>query len=196
MFKAANSCFAPLLRNFTAISKTYLTCRHQIIYREGSTPIWTEGPYISFTVPGRPYTLSLQNLKPKTLYLFRLRSWYIGDPSTPFLYPPGGETWGFETKADKPSAPGKPIARGIGKNLYEVEWTVADENGGKIELYSLETKSTYQTAISSGNESGTTISGEKHVVKREIKSGAPIGIKREWVIVYNGTGTYITTIFI
>jgi hypothetical protein len=98
--------------------------RHQFVYREeGSGDLLKETPLVTFTIPGRPYPFTLKNLKPKTLYVLRIRAWYVGDPSgAPFLYPPVGQQGlHFYTKADKPSPPLEaPFARGIGKALYEV----------------------------------------------------------------------------
>ena len=55
----------------------------------------------------------------------------------PYIWPKEGQ-FNMETRADKPGPPGVPIARGIGKALFEVTWDKAEENGAAVDSYSLE----------------------------------------------------------
>src|SRR5271163_2644517 len=98
------------------------------MYREGWSSLWNFTELIDFTIPGRLYTFQLSSLKPNTLYGLRIRTWYKGDPKKDFVWP-FEDQFNFHTLADKPGKPIRPIARGIGKALYEVSWEKADENG-------------------------------------------------------------------
>ncbi|ODM95791.1 Proto-oncogene tyrosine-protein kinase ROS [Orchesella cincta] len=119
--------------------------RHQIMYRDGWSAQWNFTELVDFTIPQRVYKINITNLKPKTLYGFRIQTWYIGDPKATFIWPSEGQ-FNFETLADKPGKPGKPIPRGIGNAIYEITWEKAEENGAEIEMYSLECKIEFDTS--------------------------------------------------
>ncbi|XP_045468365.1 proto-oncogene tyrosine-protein kinase ROS isoform X2 [Harmonia axyridis] len=78
----------------------------------------------------------VQNLKPKSLYRFRLSLIYE-KYKTEFLWPLDSK-YTFETLGDRPSPPGIPIIQYLNPNEYKVWWEAAKENGAPIELYRLE----------------------------------------------------------
>lgn len=66
---------------------------------------WNYTEIEEFTIPGHPYNITITNLKPKTLYGFRLKTWYVGDPLHSYDWPTESQ-FNVETLADKPSSPG------------------------------------------------------------------------------------------
>jgi hypothetical protein len=181
------------------------------MYRDGWSSQWNFTEKIDFTVPGRSYRFTIHSLKPKTLYGFRIKSWYRGDPATAYMWPLEGQ-FDFETLADKPGKPSQPIARGIGKTKYEVSWDKADENGASIEMYSLEYRmeSVSQEAdhaALAGNNSSVAVNSSRIATRQKRglngeskaeefaekliateKNVARRILQPIWVLAYNGTG--------
>lgn len=78
---------------------------------------------------------SAVNLRPKTVYKF----WLELDFENRLKYIwPQNEIIFFETKANRPNAPGKPVISFLQTNVYKISWTKADHNGAPILEYNLE----------------------------------------------------------
>lgn len=80
--------------------------------------------------------LTVINLHPKTRYVFWLSFWFE-NRHEPYVWPQE-ERFVFETYADRPNAPGKPIIAHVKSDVYQVKWKAAEGNGAPIEEYSLE----------------------------------------------------------
>ncbi|XP_077293792.1 receptor protein-tyrosine kinase sevenless [Arctopsyche grandis] len=76
----------------------------------------------------------VRNLKPKTLYKYRLKIMYANN-SHPYYWP--DTTFAFETPGDHPSAPGKPIVQHLTNQVYQLHWTASEPHGSPILIYSL-----------------------------------------------------------
>ena len=175
--------------------------RHQIYYRVGweSKWNWTEPMETAKLLP--PYNFSISELKPKTVYGFKVKAWYGADPKNPYYWPKDQSQFMIETLTDKPGAPGMPIARNIGRDLYEVEWERADDNGGKVEMYSLECRMDVEiiSRQGDGKEKMLGLAREKRQSGNEVISQKQVGGKKQdatpvkyarWVQVYNGSGKH------
>ncbi|KFB37897.1 AGAP000015-PA-like protein [Anopheles sinensis] len=87
--------------------------------------------------PRDRYTHELNELLPKTLYRFSILIYYP-DRDVPYMWPREAKQFGFETLADKPGTPGRPVVTQLRQDVYKVSWTPAKDNGAVIEEYGLE----------------------------------------------------------
>lgn len=78
---------------------------------------------------------SVENLRPKTVYKFWLELDF--ENRLQYIWPQNDIIF-FETKANRPSAPGKPVISFLQTNVYKISWTKADDNGAPILEYNLE----------------------------------------------------------
>uniref|UniRef100_A0A182IPU5 Tyrosine-protein kinase receptor n=1 Tax=Anopheles atroparvus TaxID=41427 RepID=A0A182IPU5_ANOAO len=83
------------------------------------------------------YTYELNELLPKTLYRFSILIYYP-DRDVPYMWPREAKQFGFETLADKPGTPGRPVVTQLRQDVYKVSWAPANDNGASIEEYGLE----------------------------------------------------------
>ncbi|CAG7725945.1 unnamed protein product [Allacma fusca] len=182
--------------------------QHQIYYRPERTIEWNNcTEVIDTSKMVFPYNLTVNNLKPSTVYSFKVQAWFAGDPETPYNWPSDDlGQFSFKTLSDKPSTPGQPIAKGFGKSLYEVSWerSKVEENGPQIELYSLECRTDYDTPVYESSHLRDHDDGIKVRVKREWADTEKVEFAEklvassdnnvriqpvftQWNIVYNGT---------
>jgi len=130
----------------------------------------------------------------------------MNESLAPYIWPEEKDNqFVFETLADCPGTPGQPVARGIGKSLYEVTWEKAESNGAPVLFYSLEYKLvgsnlTYQSQrlvdIISYNDStrsrrearpsSSNLIDEDHIVDGGEFKVFPLWYT--WIPVFNGTG--------
>ncbi|XP_052900462.1 protein sevenless [Anopheles moucheti] len=108
---------------------------YRIQYSIAGQNIWTT-MYDSTTLSSIWYNYELKELLPKTKYRFKILLYYP-NRTEPYQWPNDREIL-FETKADKPSAPGRPTVTKLGQDIYKVSWDPAKENGATIEEYALE----------------------------------------------------------
>jgi len=162
------------------------------VYRLGWSSEWNSTALTKGTVGGQTYNVTVDGLKPKTMYGFRIKAWYAGDPSEPFYWPLEQQLE-VETLADKPGPPGLPIVRGIGKSIYEVSWAKSEENGAIVDSYSLECR------LKSIPFNDTEPIKKAHEMERRKRDTAEVAQKfvsepppqrkenLNWFLVYNGT---------
>jgi len=166
--------------------------RHQISYRIGwSTNGWNHTDEVNLTQPSFGYNYTIGHLKPNSMYGFKIKAWYASDPDNPYEWPPqngsGVVQFNLETLADKPGLPGQPIARGIGKALYEVSWERAEANGANIEIYSLECRTDSNSPLfetihhhDPGHSQGSDNEQATHTTATSVISSSRT--KREWTV--------------
>ncbi|XP_053678090.1 proto-oncogene tyrosine-protein kinase ROS [Anopheles nili] len=82
------------------------------------------------------YYYTLEGLLPKTKYLFTILLHYPLREE-PYLWP-RDRVFLFETMADRPAAPGRPLVTHLRQDVYKVSWEPAKDNGATIEEYGLE----------------------------------------------------------
>lgn len=75
-------------------------------------------------------------LQPKTQYRFIVLLFYP-NRQDPYMWP-SDTKFIYETEADRPSAPGRPIVTQIRQEFYRVIWEAAKDNGAPIQEYALE----------------------------------------------------------
>uniref|UniRef100_A0A182K9Q9 Tyrosine-protein kinase receptor n=1 Tax=Anopheles christyi TaxID=43041 RepID=A0A182K9Q9_9DIPT len=137
------------------------------------------------------YHYELNGLFPKTKYQFMVLLYYPYRDE-PYLWPRERDII-FETMADKPAAPGRPVVTKLRQDVYKVSWEPAKDNGAIIEEYALEalvsqTNRVARLVMSSGDEvemvAGTEGSnGTASVSELETYD-------KHWSQVYNGTDVY------
>uniref|UniRef100_A0A2M4A502 Tyrosine-protein kinase receptor n=1 Tax=Anopheles triannulatus TaxID=58253 RepID=A0A2M4A502_9DIPT len=82
-------------------------------------------------------TYELGSLLPKTLYRF-VALIYYPDWDVPYEWPREPKLFQWETLADRPSAPGRPVITQLRSDVYKVSWEQAKDNGAPLEAYGLE----------------------------------------------------------
>lgn len=122
--------------------------------------------------------LSMNDLKPKMKYRFRLALQYA-EYDEVYVWPPDTR-FVFETLGDKPSPPGMPIIGHKKGNIYQVSWEAAKDNGAPIELYNLEANGyrSYRTKRNTNNRTAFFY-GAPSIEEEE---------DDEWISFYNGSG--------
>lgn len=133
--------------------------------------------------PDNILDLSINDLKPKMKYRFRLalkyakyNKVYVWPPDTRFV---------FETLGDRPSPPGMPIIGHKKGDIYQVSWEAAKDNGAPIELYNLEANGyrsyrTKRNANLNRNNNRTAFFYDAPSIEEEEDD--------EWISFYNGSG--------
>ncbi|CRK90687.1 CLUMA_CG004384, isoform A, partial [Clunio marinus] len=86
----------------------------------------------------------VDNLEPKTKYIFSLSLTYI-NTNRSYRWAPT-EKIEFETLGDVPSSPGKPIIEHVTETVYKVTWNASKDNGAMIIEYVLESKRIFNFA--------------------------------------------------
>jgi proto-oncogene tyrosine-protein kinase ROS len=103
-----------------------------------------------------------------------------------YTWPPDNR-FKFETLADKPGAPGRPIVQHFQADVYKIEWLPANDNGAMIEEYALESM---LSKVSSDRVVRSTTEVNDSIIYDENEIDDTEG---EWIPIYNGTLTqYIT----
>lgn len=131
-----------------------------------------------------PEKYIVENLHPKTVYIFSILIYYPRRDS-PYFWPPN-ERFTYETLADSPTSPGKPILLHLSSNVYRIKWDPAKDNGATIEEYSLEGKNQTSQTNSSNNRVKRSISS----MNTSCNEGMMIHGEVNWVICYNGNETW------
>ncbi|XP_052873398.1 protein sevenless [Anopheles cruzii] len=110
--------------------------RWTTMFDSGPEPLDGRRHYSPETI-GTRYELAA--LLPKTRYRFVARIYYP-DRVAPYLWPREDSTLSFvyETLADRPGAPGRPVVMQLHADLYKVSWEMAKDNGAPLEEYGLE----------------------------------------------------------
>lgn len=91
-------------------------------------------------VNGNLAEITLRQLKPKTIYKFRLSLKYPLDVEN-YIWPKDSR-FVFETLGDRPSPPGIPRIQHVKNDVYKVWWEPSKDNGAPIIMYNLETLKT------------------------------------------------------
>ncbi|XP_040173385.1 protein sevenless isoform X2 [Anopheles arabiensis] len=140
------------------------------------------------------YHYELNGLLPKTRYQFVVLLHYPYRDE-PYVWPRERDII-FETAADKPAAPGRPIVTKLRQDVYKVSWEAAKDNGAIIEEYALE------VLVSQLNRAARfVLSPEDDAAAGELAPGAEgsngtatVGeletYDERWSQVYNGTDVY------
>lgn len=134
---------------------------------------------------------SAVNLRPKTMYKFWLELDF--DNRLQYIWPQN-EVFLFETKANRPSAPGKPIISFLQTNVYKISWTKADHNGAPILEYNLE--GLCYGGSKRAQRSTTTNSTDATAYAVNTLNNTPLTADEQkpimdcWTIYYKGNNTY------
>lgn len=140
------------------------------------------------------YHYELNGLMPKTRYQFVVLLHYPYRDE-PYVWPRERDII-FETAADKPAAPGRPIVTKLRQDVYKVSWEAAKDNGAIIEEYALE------VLVSQLNRAARfVLSPDDDTAAGELAPGvegsngtATVGeletYDERWSQVYNGTDVY------
>lgn len=96
----------------------------------------------------------------------------------------------MDTLADKPGPPGVPILRPIKKSTYEISWEKSEENGARLDYYSLEC---LHYPISLNEQKSRKRRESDPEVPQKYVSSLPEKnpTSTDWVVIYNGTGTFL-----
>lgn len=151
-------------------------------YYESSVGEWLTIQVIQTTADGINYYY-IENLTPKTRYIFHLSILYNTE-SEVFLWPPDNR-FTFRTLGDRPTTPGTPVLQHLRGDVYQVAWDPSKENGGVIELYSLEGRQ------ASGNEPYISQNDKSDYTNSTTGTSSISPTSQEWTIFYNGTGKNI-----
>ncbi|XP_058444154.1 protein sevenless isoform X2 [Malaya genurostris] len=142
-------------------------------------------------------------LQPKTQYRFIVLLFYP-NRKNPYVWPPDAR-FIYETEADRPSAPGRPLVTQIRQDVYKVSWEPSRDNGAAILEYALEalvrsprsTNRVERAAVSASVEELEEDSSEE--MNNTIPTRADVGstdsqeyltFDEHWDLVYNGTDVY------
>lgn len=133
----------------------------------------------------------LNELLPKTKYQFTILLYYPYREE-PYLWPRDRDIL-FETMADKPAAPGRPVVTKLRQDVYKVSWEPAKDNGAVIEEYALE------ALVTQSKRAARLVmpTGEENALVVDTNGGNDTGSITEvetydehWSQVYNGTDVY------
>lgn len=137
-------------------------------------------------------------LQPKTQYRFIVLLFYP-NRKEPYVWPPDAR-FVYETDADHPSAPGRPIVTQLRQDVYKVSWEPAKDNGAVILEYALEAlvrlprstnrveRSVEQLDGDSSEDMNNTIPTRMDVMTTD--SQEYVTFDERWDLVYNGTDVY------
>ncbi|CAH0553544.1 unnamed protein product [Brassicogethes aeneus] len=148
-------------------------------YRVEYSPI-TSNEWKLADISKKDKFITINNLKPKMQYKFRLQILYNKYPEW-YLWPIDSR-FTFETLGDRPSPPGIPIIQYAKPNVYKVLWEAAKDNGAPIEIYMLEGMKikTYRDKRSTTNTNRSAWFYTAPSIEEE---------ERQWESLYNGTNT-------
>lgn len=138
--------------------------------------------------------LSILNLHPKTQYMFWL-SLYFENRSEPYIWPQN-ERFIYETKADRPNAPGKPIIIHLQSDVYKVTWTAAHHNGAAILEYNLEglryraSNNRIERSTNASESLNSTAQSVNTLKTMRLTADEKNSITDEWTVYYRGNDTY------
>lgn len=117
--------------------------------------------------------ITVDGLAPKTRYLFTMELFFRKLPNQLYNWPTD-DRFIFETLADRPSNPGKPIISRVTDAVFKVFWEAAKNHGSPITHYSLEVWENYTRTV-------TTVElSDEFVPMPESK----------WIERYKGTDNY------
>ncbi|XP_065076468.1 proto-oncogene tyrosine-protein kinase ROS isoform X3 [Ochlerotatus camptorhynchus] len=139
-------------------------------------------------------------LQPKTQYRFIVLLFYP-NRKDPYVWPPDVR-FVYETDADRPSTPSRPIVTQLRQDVYKVSWEPAKDNGAVILEYALEAlvrsprnmnrveRSAAVEQLNDGNseEMNNTIPTRMDVIPTD--SQEYVTFDEHWDLVYNGTDVY------
>ncbi|XP_029733314.1 proto-oncogene tyrosine-protein kinase ROS isoform X3 [Aedes albopictus] len=138
-------------------------------------------------------------LQPKTQYRFIVLLFYP-NRQDPYVWPPDAR-FVYETDADHPSSPGRPIVTQLRQDIYKVSWEPAKDNGAVILEYALEAlvrspRNTNRVERSveqleeddDSEEMNNTIPTRMDVITTD--SQEYVTFDERWDLVYNGTDVY------
>lgn len=138
-------------------------------------------------------------LLPKTQYRFIVLLFYP-NRQDPYVWPPDAR-FVYETDADHPSSPGRPIVTQLRQDIYKVSWEPAKDNGAVILEYALEAlvrspRNTNRVERSveqleedeDPEEMNNTIPTRMDVITTD--SQEYVTFDERWDLVYNGTDVY------
>lgn len=134
---------------------------------------------------------SALNLRPKTVYKFWLELDFENRPQ--YIWPQN-EIFVFETKANRPNAPGKPVISFLQTNVYKISWTKADHNGAPILEYNLE--GLCYSVSNRIRRSTNTNSSELTAYAVNTLNNMPLTVEEQkpitdrWTLYYSGNNTY------
>ncbi|XP_062538057.1 proto-oncogene tyrosine-protein kinase ROS isoform X2 [Armigeres subalbatus] len=140
--------------------------------------------------------LKVTGLQPKTQYRFIVLLFYP-NRRDPYVWPPDAR-FVYETDADHPSAPGRPLVTQLRQDVYKVSWEPAKDNGAVILEYALEVlvrssrltnrveRSVEQFDDGGSEEMNNTIPLHMDVIPTDSQEY----MTERWVQVYNGTDNY------
>lgn len=133
--------------------------------------------------------IEISHLLPKTIYVFWV---LLKFPMRNEAYVwPTDERFSFETKGDRPSAPGRPIIVHVRSDVFKVIWIAAVDNGAPIEEYSLEALRyrAIKRAQRDANELPPVYSTSMVTpIPLHVEEYEPIA--DSWTVYYNGTDSY------
>lgn len=137
------------------------------------------------------FRYTIENLQPKSLYKFSILIYYPRGES-PYVWPPDGR-FIYETLADCPTAPGKPVVKHLSGEVYQVVWDPSKDNGASIEEYSLEAKNqSIEGGITSTNNS--RVARSTNVLNATINGlmiiDEPEPNQLQWIVYYNGSESW------
>ncbi|XP_055642898.1 proto-oncogene tyrosine-protein kinase ROS isoform X2 [Toxorhynchites rutilus septentrionalis] len=143
-------------------------------------------------------------LQPKTQYRFIVLLFYP-NRNDPYVWPPDAR-FVYETDADRPSAPGRPVVTQIRQDVYKVSWEPSKDNGATILEYALEalvrsprnTNRVERAAIplsSSEEADDDSFEDMNNTIPTRVdvsstNSQEYITFDERWDLVYNGTDVY------
>lgn len=120
-----------------------------------------------------PDDITVEGLEPKTRYLFTIDLYFRKSPNQSYIWPTD-DRFIFETLADRPSNPGKPVISQVTDAIFKISWEPSKSHGSPIKHYSLEVWDNYTRSLT------TMELSEEHIQ-------TPDDI---WIERYNGTDNY------
>lgn len=139
----------------------------------------------------RTNIFSAVNLHPNTVYRFWLELDF--ENRLQYIWPQDGIIQ-FETKSNRPSAPGKPVISFLQANVYKISWTKADHNGAPILEYNLE--GLCYSGSNRVRRSTTTNSSDSAAYAMNTLDNMPLTVEEQkpimdrWTVYYIGNNTY------
>lgn len=152
---------------------------------------------VNVTIPEND-EYKVTGLQPKTQYRFIVLLFYP-NRKDPYVWPPDVR-FVYETDADRPSAPSRPIVTQLRQDVYKVSWEPAKDNGAVILEYALEAlvrsprnmnrveRSVEQLNDGNSEEMNNTIPTRMDVIPTD--SQEYVTFDERWDLVYNGTDFY------
>lgn len=122
---------------------------------------------------GSAEEIIVDGLEPKSRYLFTTDLYFRGLPNQSYVWPMD-DRFIFETLADRPSNPAKPVISQVTDAVFKVSWEPAKNHGSPIIRYSLEVWENYTRSVTTMELADVLIQTPEDT----------------WVERYNGTDNY------